>query len=212
VKPAFSMLWPSIVAGSDLVAPDGVNASLHEMARKVVEHTRVCDHDYHFVSSRLDHTPLIRRFGNEDAVNWWLGSVSDMVLSTIKLAYMAEPDCDIDYACLCAIARAGDRIPAHRHSNSHFTVVYYPHVDRPEKQDRLNDGALSLINDKPTQHLFKNRNPTFQDGSAFRIHPRTGLMVLFPGYVLHETNTYPGPGERVTITTNVTIRMEREYG
>lgn len=211
MKPAITLLWPAVVAGIDLAAPAGVNAALVDGVRKVVEHTRIPGLDYHFASSILDHIPLLKRFGDHDAVAWWLGQVTDMVMATLRKGYMSEPDCDLDMVGHCLIARDGDRIPAHRHPGHHFTVVYYPHVDRPEQADRLNDGAMSLIDDRPWKHLFMNRNPAFQDGAAFRIHPRTGLLTAFPAYILHETNTYRGPGERVTLTANVDVRMEREY-
>lgn len=212
MNPAVSYLWPTVVAGLDIAAPAGVNAALVDAVRKVAEHTKVPGSDLHYTSTVIDHIPLLRRFGDNEAVNWWLAQVSDMAMAVVRKGYGTELDCDLQFSGHGIIAKAGDRLPAHRHQPCHFVVTYYPYVDRPTVQDRLNDGALSLIDDRSWNHLFRNRNPAFQDGSAFRIHPRAGLMVCFPGYVMHETNTYPGPGERVTLTATVTIRMEREYG
>ena len=211
MKPALTMLWPTIVSGVDLRAPHGVNAALVEVARKVVAETRVATHDYHFASSLLDHLPTMKAVGDMVAIDWWLSSVSELVRATVRDAFHSSPDCDLEFVGHCMIASAGDRIPAHRHASHDFTVVYYPHVDQSEKDDRLNDGALCLIDERSWRYLFKNRNPRFVDGSSFRIHPRTGLMICFPGYVLHDTNVYPGQGVRVTLTAQVKLVMEREY-
>jgi hypothetical protein len=211
VTPALTMLWPTIVSGVDLKAPDGVNAALVEAARKVVADTRINGRDYHFVSSTLDHLPMLKATGNENAIDWWLSNVEQLVRSTIRDAFHSNPSCTLELVGHCMIAKSGDRIPAHRHASHDFTVVYYPHVDAPIREDRLNDGALCLIDERSWRYLFRNRNHRFRDGSAFRIHPHTGLMACFPGYVLHDTNVYPGPGFRVTLTAQVKLVMEREY-
>lgn len=211
MKPTVMLVWPAVVAGIDLDAPSGVNQLLVDAVRKVVARTRVPHSDLHFMSSRLDHLPLLIEHGDKTAVEWWLQAVKDMVRSVMRRGFMCEPACELDIEANVLIARDGDRVPAHRHAAHHFTVVYYPHVDKPGDDGRLNDGALSLIDDRGWRHRFANRNPAFRDGAAFRIHPRTGLMTAFPGYVMHETNAYRGPGERVSIAACVDVRMEREY-
>ena len=210
MKPALTLLWPTVAAGIDVAAPEGVNEALVAGVRKVVDHTRVPGFDLHFASTALDHVPLLRRFGDAEAVEWWLHQVQQMVRAVLRDGFGSEPDCDLEIAATALIARDGDRVPAHRHSGHHFTVVYYPHVDA-SSGDRLNNGALSMIDDRAWRYRWQNRNPAFRDGAAFRIHPRTGLLVAFPGYVLHETDTYRGPGERVSIAACVDVKMEREY-
>ena len=211
MNPAVTLLWPAVVAGADLEAPPGINDQLVDGIKNVVARTRVPGSDLHFVSSRLDHLPMLLELGAPGAVDWWLNAVKQMVRSILHRGFACQSQIDLEVAATVLVARDGDRLPAHRHPGHHFTVVYYPRVDQQAEPDRLNDGALALVDDRAWRYRWQNRNPAFRDGAAFRIHPRTGLMTAFPGYVLHETNVYRGPGERVSIAACVDVKMEREY-
>jgi hypothetical protein len=212
LKPSVTYLWPSIAAGVDLQAPPGVNDELARSVREVVARTRVPGFEQmHFASTHNDHVELLREHASEAAVEWWLGAVSSMFFATIEQAFHARLDCKLEMTGHVMVARDGDRVPAHRHSSHDLTILYYPHVDMPERNDRLNTGALVMTDDRGVRHIWRNRNPAFHDQLAFRIHPRTGLMVAFTAHTLHETDVYRGPGERIVMAINARANMERQY-
>jgi hypothetical protein len=212
LKPSVTYLWPSIAAGVDLQAPPGVNDELARSAREVFAMTRVPGFEQmHFASTHNDHVPLLREHASKAAVDWWLESVSLMFFATVEQAFSNRLSCPLEMTGHIMVARDGDRVPAHRHSSHDLTILYYPHVDPPQLNDRLNAGALVMTDDRGCRHIWKNRNPAFHDHLAFRIHPRTGLMVAFTAHAMHETDVYRGPGERIVMAVNARALMEREY-
>lgn len=91
----------------------------------------------------------------------------------------------------------GDYTILHDHAEAHLSGVYYADAgdEAPEPSGHLAfvrpGGGFSELPGLPLA-------PT-----TFQIRPRTGLLVLFPGYLQHYVHAYQGRRPRVAISFNV---------
>ena len=98
------------------------------------------------------------------------------------------------------VMRNGDYTIPHDHSEVHWATVYYPDAgDADEKVDPAS-GLLALVDPR---HGARQMPGLQLVGSTFTVIPRTGRLVVFPGWLLHYVHTYRGQRPRVSISTNV---------
>jgi len=98
------------------------------------------------------------------------------------------------------VMRNGDYTIPHDHSEVHWATVYYPDAgDADEKVDPAS-GLLALVDPR---HGARQMPGLQLVGSTFTVIPRTGRLVVFPGWLLHYVHTYRGERPRVSISTNV---------
>jgi uncharacterized protein (TIGR02466 family) len=94
----------------------------------------------------------------------------------------------------------GDYVQVHDHGESHWSTVYY--VDAGEEGKNAESGKIAFIDPRhggrpaPGLDLFP---------STFTIMPRTGALVIFPGWLQHYVHAYRGARPRISISCNVVM-------
>ena len=105
------------------------------------------------------------------------------------------------------IMRGGDHALVHDHPDAHFSCVYYADAGDADADAFPDSGKLTFLDPRrgstviPGADLFP---------SQLSIEPRTGLLVVFPGWLQHFVHPYRGKRPRVSISANV--RFEPELG
>ncbi|HKE15901.1 MAG TPA: putative 2OG-Fe(II) oxygenase [Kofleriaceae bacterium] len=99
----------------------------------------------------------------------------------------------------------GDYAVVHDHAEAHFSVVHYADAGDVDLDAHPSSGALTFVGPRaggaavPGLDLFPGH---------FSIEPRTGLMVVFPGWLPHFVHPYRGTRPRVSISCNVRLEPE----
>jgi uncharacterized protein (TIGR02466 family) len=97
------------------------------------------------------------------------------------------------------ILRDGHYVTIHDHGDVHWSVAYY--VDAGDEAPEPS-GQLSFVDPRrsgrtiPELTLF----PT-----SFDLKPRTGALVIFPGWLQHHVHPYRGKRPRICISANLTM-------
>ncbi len=90
----------------------------------------------------------------------------------------------------------------HDHAESTWSSVYYVNAGDPAPPTMPSAGVLAFVDPRratPTAHgvdLF----PT-----SFEVTPRTGRLVIFPGYLQHHVHPYLGQRPRISIAANAVV-------
>ncbi len=103
------------------------------------------------------------------------------------------------------VMRHGDHSVLHDHSESHFSVVYYPEVGDADVERHPDSGQLCFVDPR--------RGGTVISGidlfpSLFAITPQPGQLVVFPGWLQHYVMPYRGARPRVSISCNVRLEAD----
>ncbi len=98
------------------------------------------------------------------------------------------------------VQERGDYVQVHDHADAHWSLVYY--VDAGDSDDPAS-GRIGWINpigpmrQAPGLELV----PT-----SFTCSPRSGLLVVFPGWLRHAVEPYRGRRPRIAIAGNIEVR------
>jgi uncharacterized protein (TIGR02466 family) len=96
------------------------------------------------------------------------------------------------------VSRDGDYNVPHVHETA-WSVVYYVCV--PDVCVESGSGGLELIDPRPAAALPNMAGAFFATRRLIR--PQPGLMVLFPGSVMHFVHPFRGEGERISIACDI---------
>jgi hypothetical protein len=102
------------------------------------------------------------------------------------------------------VMRSGDYTTLHEHGDAHWSSVYYADAGDADTETYPESGLLAFTDPKrsglpvPQIDLFP---------STFTIRPRTGTLVLFPGWLPHYVHSYRGTRPRVSVSCNVTLGL-----
>jgi uncharacterized protein (TIGR02466 family) len=98
------------------------------------------------------------------------------------------------------VMRNGDYTIPHDHSEVHWATVYY--VDAGDADERAHpaSGLLALIDPRQGGRPMPGLELL---GTTFTVLPRTGRLVIFPGWLRHYVHSYRGQRPRVSISCNV---------
>jgi uncharacterized protein (TIGR02466 family) len=100
------------------------------------------------------------------------------------------------------VYRNGDYAVPHVHPNSNFSGVYY--VDAGDAtSEHPKSGVLSCID--PRVGAGGLDTGGFRQSTSLDIRPETGLLVMFPAWLLHHVHPYQGERERIAISFNVSV-------
>jgi uncharacterized protein (TIGR02466 family) len=103
------------------------------------------------------------------------------------------------------VMRHGDHALVHDHAEAHFSVAYYPDAGDADLALHPDSGKLTFVDPRrggmviPGVDLFP---------SQFAIAPRSGLLVVFPGWLQHFVQPYRGGRPRVSISCNVRLEID----
>jgi uncharacterized protein (TIGR02466 family) len=101
------------------------------------------------------------------------------------------------------VARTGDYAKPHIHPNSNISGVYYVDAgDAPP--DDSNSGVIELMDPRQRPGMFETAGTVPFD--AYRIVPKTGMLLLFPAWLYHYVHPYQGTRPRVSVAFNFTIQ------
>jgi uncharacterized protein (TIGR02466 family) len=101
------------------------------------------------------------------------------------------------------VARAGHYAKPHVHPNSNVSGVYY--VDAGSAPPgALDSGVLEVMDPRNRPGMFQTEGTLAFD--AYRITPRSGLLVLFPAWVYHYVHPYQGKTPRICVAFNFTLQ------
>lgn len=94
----------------------------------------------------------------------------------------------------------GDSNKAHVHGGCFWSGVYYVEVpDSETGQLLLHDPRMPALRMYAPNLRFKGAGPE----QVVKVQPKTGLMVIFPGWLSHSVDRWEGDGERVSVAFNI---------
>jgi len=98
------------------------------------------------------------------------------------------------------VMRNGDYTIPHDHSEVHWATVYYADAGDADEGAHPASGLLALVDPR---HGGRPMPGLDLVGTTFTVLPRTGRLVVFPGWLLHYVHAYRGQRPRVSISCNV---------
>jgi uncharacterized protein (TIGR02466 family) len=104
------------------------------------------------------------------------------------------------------VIRNGHYVITHDHGDVHWSVAYY--VDAGDDMPAPS-GRIAFLDPRrsgrtiPDATLFP---------STFDITPRTGALVIFPGWLQHYVHPYRGQRPRICVSCNLTMDVVAERG
>lgn len=99
------------------------------------------------------------------------------------------------------VMRNGDYTIAHDHGEAHWSTSYYVDAGDADLERTPDSGAFSVLD--PRRGGVPA--PGLDLGSTFTVRPRSGMLVVFPGWLQHYVHPYRGTRPRVMIACNVTM-------
>ena len=97
------------------------------------------------------------------------------------------------------VMRHGDYHQPHTHPHNHWSGVYYVEAGRPDPA-RPKSGKIEIQDPRERAEMFRFADDPY--GLTAEIAAETGLMVVWPSWLLHWVNPYYGEGERISIAFN----------
>ena len=136
----------------------------------------------------------------------WSGEAGDLLIKrAIELAsaYTATTaPAGLRWVVDCWANVSGDGAfnMAHVHGGSYWSCVYYVSVGEGEGgQLVLHDPRMPGLRMHAPDYRFKDLGAEV----TASIKPKPGLMVLFPGWLLHHVEPWHGSGERISVAMNI---------
>lgn len=99
------------------------------------------------------------------------------------------------------VMHRGHYTELHEHGDAHWSMAYYPDAGDPPTEAHPRSGALALVDPRRSNRPV----PGLEAPSTILIRPRTGVLVVFPGWLQHFVHTYEGRTPRVCISANITM-------
>jgi uncharacterized protein (TIGR02466 family) len=90
----------------------------------------------------------------------------------------------------------------HDHSEAHWSSAFY--VDAGDADPHSDSGTLVLVDPRRATSSVSGVELI---PSNFAIRPRTGMLVLFPGWLQHFAHPYAGTRPRVVVSVNVRLQV-----
>jgi len=132
-----------------------------------------------------------------------VGATQSKVVAAMGLA---PPPCRVAAEAWAMVMHNGDYTIAHDHGDATWSTTYYVDAGDADLERTPDSGALALLDPRRGGRPIAGIDP----GSTFTIRPRTGMLVVFPGYLQHYVHPYRGTRPRVAIACNLTMSpMER---
>ncbi len=111
---------------------------------------------------------------------------------------------DFDLEGWANVLSHGQYHSMHSHPNAAWSGVYYVTGNPGVDADHPFSGKLELFDPRPGASLSYVEHTNLY--GRFLVNPVAGQLVLFPGWLQHMVHPYFGPGERITVAVNATLR------
>lgn len=105
-----------------------------------------------------------------------------------------------------AVLDPGGYSRVHDHTRSNWSVAFY--VDAGDPGSPLG-GALSFVDPRRSAITIPGLD---LDPVILDIRPRTGMLVIFPGYLQHTVHPYDGTRPRIVVSANLSVRWAPPEG
>jgi uncharacterized protein (TIGR02466 family) len=102
------------------------------------------------------------------------------------------------------VMRHGDHTVVHDHAEAHFSVAYYADAGDADPALHPDSGKLCFVDPRRGGIAIPGIELS---PSQFDITARTGLLVVFPGWLQHFVQPYRGGRPRVSISANIRFEL-----
>jgi uncharacterized protein (TIGR02466 family) len=104
------------------------------------------------------------------------------------------------------VMRDGDYTIVHDHGTAHWSVSYYVDAGDADVENHPESGLFAVLD--PRRYI--RPIPGLDDFSMtqFTVRPRSGRLVIFPGWLQHYVHPYRGTRPRIAIACNVSVALE----
>jgi uncharacterized protein (TIGR02466 family) len=106
----------------------------------------------------------------------------------------------IDAAAWANVLGRGDHVTPHTHAGAAWSAVLY--VDAGDS-DEAHGGFLSLRDPRAGAAMVITGANAHDSACTFHLYPRTGMLVVFPAWLLHWVPVYQGARPRISIAANL---------
>lgn len=110
------------------------------------------------------------------------------------------------------VSRRGASNQTHAHPGSFWSMVYYVDDGYAGSPDKALGGELSFLDPRfpmvrmAAPDLRYRRDNGSVDNQEVWMRPRSGLIVMFPSWLMHSVRPYSGQGTRISIAINILAR------
>lgn len=100
------------------------------------------------------------------------------------------------------IMRDGDYATLHDHGEAHWSSVYYVDAGDADPARHEQSGLLAFLDPRRGGRPIPGLAIS---ASTFTVAPRTGALVVFPGYLQHYVHAYRGGRPRISVSANLVM-------
>lgn len=201
-EPQMFQAWPTSISAQIFDLPD-LDQSLIALAEQIMADARSAGS---FFFSRRK-TNCFRDYRSKALRD--LGHlVFDAVDAYLAALYQEKEEAKLAIAGWPMIQPYGHGVPSHHHIGNHLTAIYYCAVP-PLRADApiSNSGHLILHDPRPTNRDWEPVGELAREFKYFELAVKTGMLVIFPGYVTHSVQPWFGDAPRVCFAMNLmTVR------
>ena len=104
------------------------------------------------------------------------------------------------YSAWAMVMREGHYTIPHTHSNVHWACVYYPDAGDADYAKHAKSGDIGFLDPRSDTFPIPGLDQTVGE---FVVRPKTGQMLVFPGWLMHFVHAYHGTRPRISIACNV---------
>lgn len=183
-------LWPTLVSTFEVDDPALLDHAREEILSRAAVTPTVARGErtgWQSASDLLDWTPRMRALG---------------ALFADAVAAIA-PDAGtrgIDAAAWANVLARGDYVTPHTHAGSAWSAVLY--VDAGDS-GAAHGGFLSVRDPRAGAAMVITSANAHDSACTFHLYPRTGMLVVFPAWLIHWVAPYQGTRARISIAANL---------
>ena len=136
-----------------------------------------------------------------------IGRVGELAVEAVKVMtnYTAQTEAfqgAVELELWANVSGPGDSNKPHSHPGSMWSGIYYVDPGTSPKPHPLS-GVIEFMDPRPAVASLSVPGRPF-DG-AIQIKPEPGMLLLFPGWLVHFVNPYRGEGFRISMAFNANI-------
>lgn len=143
-------------------------------------------------------------------LDWIIPQVDQMSRHTAALAGLPPFRGERRATGWANICQFGHYHAPHAHPESHWSAVYYVEAGSQASppaalgpSDRPLSGVLEFLDPRAAAHGTSGPSDFF--GSPVRVVPQSGLLVVFPSWLMHFVHPYFGDVDRISISLNISL-------
>lgn len=128
--------------------------------------------------------------------------VGELVRTLAAASAQAVPPFRFGVQAWAMIMRDGDYATLHDHGDAHWSCVYYVDAGDADLARHELSGVLVFLDPRRGGRPIPG---LAMSASTFTVAPRTGTLVVFPGYLQHYVHAYRGDRPRISVSANLVM-------